>query len=69
MGDAMNAELDRLYAANKECDAMREQLPGKDKHMNEILLGVKEKFTEKKKVIKGYYPQEQWVRYGVQDKR
>lgn len=67
--NAMNAELDALRQANQECDAIREQLSGKVKRLNEILTGVKEKFAEKKKVIKGYYPQEEWIRYGVQDKR
>ncbi len=67
--DAMGAELEALHVANEECDAMREQLSVKVKRMNEILLSVKEKFGEKKKVIKGYYPQEEWIKYGVQDKR
>ena len=38
-------------------------------NVNGILSGVKEIFAEKKKIIKGYYPQEEWERYGVMDKR
>jgi hypothetical protein len=30
---------------------------------------VKEVYTERKKTIKGYYPQERWMDYGVPDKR
>lgn len=67
--DAMGADLDALRQANEECDAIREQLSAKVKNVNGILAGVKEKFAEKKKIIKGYYPQEEWLRYGVQDKR
>ncbi len=67
--DEMSAELDRLHVASEECDALREQVSLKVRHMNDILLGVKDKFIEKKKVIKGYYPQEQWLKFGVQDKR
>lgn len=67
--DSMSADLDALKKANEECDAIREQLSAKVKHVNGILTGVKEKFAEKKKIIKGYYPQEEWLRYGVQDKR
>lgn len=67
--DKMDAELDELKAASKECDAMREQLSSKVKHMNAILKGVKENFTEAKRVVKVNYLQEEWIRYGVQDKR
>ena len=67
--DEMAAELEQLKAANAECDAVREQLSAKVKRCNDIMNSVKEKFAEKKKIIKGYYPQEEWLKYGVQDKR
>ncbi|MBQ2950274.1 MAG: hypothetical protein IJE12_04410 [Prevotella sp.] len=67
--DLMCQELNALKAANDECDAMREQLSAKVKNMNSILKRVKDVFAEKKRIIKGYYPQEEWIRYGVQDKR
>jgi hypothetical protein len=67
--DRMAAALDSLKAANAECDAIRQNLSAKVKSMNSILLGVKDAFAEKKKIIKGYYPQEEWIKYGVQDKR
>ena len=46
-----------------------EELSQKVKHMNEILTSVKEAFAEKKRIIKTSYPQELWIKYGVQDKR
>lgn len=67
--DDMSAQLDTLKVANEECDAIRAQLSQKVKHVNGIMDSVKERFVEKKKVIKGYYPQEEWIRFGVQDKR
>lgn len=67
--DTMTADLEALRQANRECDAIREQLSEKVKTVNDILAGVKEKFAEKKRIIKGYYPQEEWIKYGVQDKR
>lgn len=67
--DRMSDDLDKLRVANDECDAVREQLSQKVKNVNGILEGVKMAFAEKKKAIKGYYPQEEWIRYGVQDKR
>lgn len=66
---AMTADLERLKVANNECDKIREELSQKVKNMNAILSGVKEAFAEKKRIIKVNYPQEQWIRYGVQDKR
>lgn len=66
---SMASDLDRLKVANDECDKIREELSQKVKAMNEILAGVKEAFAEKKRIIKVNYPQEQWLRYGVQDKR
>jgi len=67
--DQMTAELQQLRVANNECDEMRRQLSQKVKAMNEVLARVKAQFAEKKKTIKGYYPQEEWMRYGVADKR
>lgn len=65
----MSADLDRLKASNDECDRIREELSLKVKAMNEILAQVKDAFAEKKRIIKTNYPQEQWINYGVQDKR
>src|SRR5574344_1182245 len=65
----MSEELDALAAANKECVAIREQLKTKSHNASRILTEVKQTFVEKKKLIKGYYPQEEWIKYGVMDKR
>lgn len=67
--DEMSAELDRLRAANEECDAIRAKLSAAVKNMNGIMTSVKDNFASKKKVIKQNYTQEQWVQFGVQDKR
>ena len=65
----MSEDLVRLKEANDDCDRAREELSAKVKHMNAILTGVKEAFADKKRVIKTNYPQEEWLNYGVQDKR
>ena len=65
----MSEDLVRLKEANADCDRAREELSAKVKHMNAILTGVKEAFADKKRVIKTNYPQEEWLNYGVQDKR
>ena len=67
--NAMEQAVKELEAANAEVDRLREDLKPKVKVMNDVMNRVKEAFTEKKKTLKGYYPQERWMDYGVPDKR
>ena len=65
----MSRDLDQLHEANLECDRIRQMLTGKVRHMNDVMSKVKESYAQKKRVVKVNYPQEQWLSYGVQDKR
>ena len=67
--ESMTKDLEKLALANEECSRVREELSIKVKHMNSILATVKEAFADEKRIIKTNYPQEHWIRYGVQDKR
>lgn len=67
--NAMEQAVKELEAANAEVDRLREDLKPKVKVMNDVMNRVKEAYTEKKKTLKGYYPQERWMDYGVPDKR
>ncbi len=67
--DAMEQAVSELEAANAEVDELREQLEPKVKHMNDVMAHVKAAYADKKKTLKGYYPQEQWADFGVPDKR
>ena len=67
--NAMEQAVKQLEAANAEVERLREDLKPKVKVMNDVMNRVKEAFTEKKKTLKGYYPQERWMDYGVPDKR
>ena len=67
--ESMTKDLEKLALANEECSRVREELSIKVKHMNSILTTVKEAFADKKRITKTNYPQEHWIRYGVQDKR
>ena len=67
--EKMEQSLNQLTAANEEVDRLRKELQPKVKHMNEILTAVKTAYTESKKTLKGYYPQERWADYGIPDKR
>jgi len=65
----MEEKIKQLSVANQECDALRAELSEKVRTMNRILAEVKEQFISKKKVIKMNYPQENWIKFGVIDKR
>ena len=67
--NAMSNDLVTLKKINDECDALREDLAGKVKKMNEVLKRVKDAFADHKRSVKSNYPQEHWINYGVQDKR
>ena len=61
--------LSTLEQQSAEVDKIRAELSEKVKHMNATFMTVKETYSETKKVIKGYYPQERWIDYGIPDKR
>ena len=66
---AMDQAVKELVSVNKEVDRLREELTPKVKQMNDVMARVKDAYAEKKKTLKGYYPQERWMDYGVPDKR
>ena len=66
---AMDQAVKELVAVNKEVDRLREELAPKVKQMNTVMARVQEAYAEKKKTLKGYYPQDRWIDYGVPDKR
>ena len=61
--------LDILGKADSECSALREQLSNMVKQNNALLADVKERYGLAKRLVKDNYPQEEWLRYGVVDKR
>ncbi len=67
--DEMERQLNVLEEANAGVDRLREELAPKVKHMNAVFNQVKATYADKKKTLKGYYPQEQWAYYGIPDKR
>ena len=67
--NALEQAVKELEVANAEVDSLREQLTPKVKDMKIAMDRVKEAYTERKKTLKGYYPQERWMDYGVPDKR
>lgn len=67
--DSLENSINALMEASKECDALRAELSEKVKRMNTILVDVKDAYSENKKKIKSNYPQYEWSKYGVLDKR
>lgn len=58
-----------LEQQSSEVDKIREELSAKVRRMNETFTTVKQTYSDTKKVLKGYHPQERWMDYGVPDKR
>lgn len=67
--DELERNIGLLNEAAKECDALRADLAERVKRMNKILVSVKDSFIDTKKKIKSNYPQYDWAKYGVMDKR
>ena len=67
--DTMERTLNELAEANAECERLRAELAPRVKHMNQLLADVKTAYADKKKTLKGCYPQERWADYGIPDKR
>lgn len=65
----MEKEVKALAAASDECERLRAELAPKVRRMNEILADVKNKYVERKAIIKERFPQERWADYGLADKR
>ena len=68
--------LDRLEKAftdlkikDDELDALRRQATLKVKENNELLADMKEQMLSMRKAVKQNYPQQEWISFGVQDKR
>ena len=66
---AMEQAVKELEAVNAEVDSIREQLTPTVSRLKVVMDRVKEAYAEKKKTLKGFYPQERWIDYGVPDKR
>ena len=63
-------EMGERGVTNDEINAMEQaQLTPKVAKLKVAMDCVKEAYSEKRKTLKGYYPQERWMDYGVPDKR
>lgn len=67
--DAMARRLDDLRESSKVAEDLRARLSAQVKNTNAILADCKRAYAETKAVVRNNYPQEQWLTYGVTDKR
>ena len=67
--NGLEQAIRELETTNAEVERLRGELTPKVKQMNEKMALVKASYAEMKKTLKGYYPQERWMEYGIPDKR
>lgn len=65
----LDKELQELDGISRATEALREELHVKVGELNRKMDGIKSSFQEMKSRVKSNYPQDQWQRYGVTDKR
>lgn len=67
--DDMLENLQRLEESSKAAEALRAKLSEQVRTTNNILSQCKDAYVRVKSVVRNNYPQEQWINYGVTDKR
>lgn len=67
--DDMLENLKRLEESSKAADELRAKLSEQVRTTNNILSQCKDAYAKTKAVVRNNYPQEEWIKYGVTDKR
>lgn len=67
--DAMQQRLEELQENAKEVETLRVKLSEQVKKTNAILTECKKNFINTKAVVRNNFLQEEWIKYGVTDKR
>lgn len=67
--DAMQQRLEDLQENAKEVETLRVKLSEQVKKTNAILTECKNAFINTKAVVRNNFLQEEWIKYGVTDKR
>lgn len=67
--EQLEQKLNLLEEQSAEVDKLRAELASKVRLQNETKTSIKTSYAELKKTLKGFYPQERWMDYGVPDRR
>lgn len=67
--NAMTDNLNKLQDSSKVAEELRRKLSEQVRSTNNILAQCKDTYSKVKSVVRNNYPQEEWIKYGVTDKR
>lgn len=65
----LTSEADKVMEASKKCDALRAECSAQVKQTNQLLDTLKQSYAKYRGIIRNNFPQEQWIQFGLQDKR
>lgn len=66
---AMEQDADKAIEMIREVDSLREEVTRKLQAANEQLNSLRDRASVYRKIIKSNYLQDQWLSFGLQDKR
>ena len=66
---SLEAEAQKAIEMIREVENLRAVVSQKLKSANDQLEGIKERSKFFRMIIKNNYPQEEWIRFGITDKR
>ena len=67
--DELIASREKLVAYNTEKEKLKADLTAKTRELDEEMKRIKKLYSEAKKRVKEDVPQEQWERFGIEDKK
>ena len=67
--EQLEQTLSMLEQQSSDVDKYRAELANKVRLQNDTMSSIKTSYAELKKTLKGFYPQERWVDYGIPDRR
>ena len=67
--EQLEQKLSMLEQQSADVENYRSELAKKVRLQNETMSSIKTSYAELKKTLKGYYPQERWMDYGIPDRR
>lgn len=67
--DELVKDADRVMEASAKTEAMRAECSAQVKRTNALLDELKRDYATFRNLIRNNYPQEEWIRFGLMDKR
>lgn len=65
----LEQRINTLIDKSNECDKLREEVSAKVRDINADLHDIKDKYAALKKAVKTNFMPEEWMKFGVSDKR